>query len=66
MTRGHFAPAIHHGPPSAQAYYKLGLALETRKTIGLAIALDQQALRLNPVHEDAKQQLRALGALPSE
>jgi tetratricopeptide (TPR) repeat protein len=51
-------------PDSAQAHYQLGLVLQKQNKLAEAIAEYQEAVRLNPQYEMAKQQLRALGALP--
>jgi cytochrome c-type biogenesis protein CcmH/NrfG len=50
-------------PNSARVHDQLGLVLQRQNKVSEAISEYQQAMRLNPQDEQAKQQLRALGTL---
>lgn len=55
---------VELAPGSAQAHFRFGQALEKKGRTSDAIAQFRLTLQLNPNHQDAKTQLRNLGALP--
>jgi len=59
-----YQQTVEMAPGSAQAHFRLGEALEKKGRTADAIEQFRDTLQLNPNHQDAKNHLRNLGALP--